>query len=456
MKTLLVSLLLIAPLVATPNIVFIFTDDLGYNDLSCYGQKNFSTPNIDKLAASGIRFTRHYSGATVCAPSRCSLMTGKDGGHAAIRGNGELVLPESETNVAEILKQSGYNTAMIGKSCVTGSGEAFKPEDVLLNGFDYFYGTLDHHDGHFRYPEFVYRNTEKIEFPGNKLHTGTDYDANLYTGEALGYIGKQTAEKPFFLLLSYPIPHASVIAPEEEREAARPQVKTEVTLKGSNNYTNTPEVKANYIGMLKILDDAVGTITAQLEKQGLLRDSLIVFSSDNGPHFEGGYNPEIFDSNGPLRGGKRDLYEGGIRIPFITSWPAEIKPGQTSDHPSAFWDFLPTVCEISGRPVPESIQGISYAPTLLGQGAQREHAHLYWEFHEMDGRRAIQQGDWKLVQYNLTKPDKLTTELYNIGNDLSEENDLSKDNLEKLAELLALIETARTPSDLCPFPALDK
>ena len=456
MKSLLIALLLICPLAAKPNVIFIFTDDLGYNDLSCYWQKNFSTPHIDKLAASGIRFTRHYSGATVCAPSRCALMTGKDGGHAAIRSNGPLALPEAEVNIAEILKKSGYNTAMIGKSCVTGSGNLFTPEMVLANGFDFFYGTLNHVDGHYRYPEFVFKNTEKIEFPGNHLHTGTAYDANLYTTEALHYIAAQSAEKPFFLLLSYPIPHASVIAPEKERAEARSQVKTEVVHKRSNHYTNTPEVKANYIAMLKILDDAVGEIAAELEKNDLLKDTLIVFSSDNGPHFEGGYEPEIFDSNGPLRGGKRDLYEGGIRIPFITSWPAAIKPGQTSDLPSAFWDFLPTICEISESPVPENIQGISYAPTLLGKGEQKKHDYLYWEFHEKDGRRAIQQGDWKLVQYNLAKPDQLTTELFNLSSDIGEEYDLSKQNPEKLTELLALIETARIPSQLSPYPALDK
>lgn len=448
MKALLLSIFLIAPLAAKPNIVFIITDDLGYSDVSCYGQKNFSTPNIDKLAASGIRFTRHYSGATVCAPSRCSLMTGKDGGHAAIRGNGPFELPEGEANLAKTLKSAGYNTAMIGKSCVTGNTQT--PETVLARGFDYFYGTTDHRDGHFRYPKFVYRNTEKIEFPGNKLHTGTDYDANLYTGEALGYIEKQTPEKPFFLLLSYPIPHASVIAPEKERAAARPNVKDEIVHKGSNHYTNTPEVKANHIGMLTLLDDAVGAVVEQLKKQNLIENTLIIFTSDNGSHYEGGYKPELLGSNTPLRGGKRDLYEGGIRIPFITSWPDAIKPGQTSDHPSAFWDFLPTVCKLTESPVPKNIQGISFAPTLLGKGEQKKHGHLYWEFQEKAGRRAIQQGDWKLVQYNLSKPNKLTTELFNLAEDIGENKDISKAHPEKLAELLKLIETARVPSELFP------
>ena len=453
MKCLFLTLLLLTPLAAKPNIIYIISDDLGYADLSCYGQKNFPTPNIDKLAASGMRFTRHYSGATVCAPSRCSLMTGKDSGHAAVRGNGPFSVPAEETTVAEIATKAGYQTAMIGKSCVTGNTQT--PETVLSSGFGYFYGTTDHKDGHFRYPEFVYRNTEKVMFPGNKLHEGTDYDADLYTKEALGYIGRQDTGKPFFMVLSYPIPHASVIAPEKDRVKARPLVKDEVRGKDGGHYTATPEVKANYIGMMTLLDDAVGSIVAQLGKQGLLEDTLIMFTSDNGPHYEGGYQPEMLDSNGPLRGGKRDLYEGGIRVPFIASWPAAIKPGGTADHPSAFWDFLPTICELTGQPVPEGIQGISFAPTLTGKGAQEKHDYLYWEFHESGIRRAIQKGDWKLVQYNLSTPAKSTTELYDIGKDIGEEHDLSKQNPEKVAELLELIASARQPAADFPVPSLD-
>ena len=454
MKTLFLSLLLLSPLAAKPNIIYIIADDLGYADLSCYGQKNFSTPHLDKLAASGIRFTRHYSGATVCAPSRCSLMTGKDGGHAAIRGNGPFALPGEEISVAEIAVKAGYNTAMIGKSCVTGNTQT--PETVLSSGFGYFYGTTDHRDGHFRYPKFVYRNTEKIEFPGNKLHQGTDYDVNLYTKEALDYIAKQDTKKPFLMVLSYPIPHASVLAPEAALEKARPQVKDEVGLKTSGHYTATPEVKANYIGMMSLLDDAVGNIVARLGEQGLLEDTLIIFTSDNGPHFEGGYKPELLDSNGPLRGGKRDLYEGGIRVPCIASWPSAIQPGTTTDHPSAFWDFLPTFCELTGQPIPESIQGISFAASLTGKGEQKTHPYLYWEFHEKGIRRAIQVGDWKLVQYNLSNPAKTTAELYDLGKDTGEANDLSKKYPEKLVELLKLIATVRQPAADFPVPSLDK
>ncbi len=436
-----------------PNIIFIVADDLGYGDLSCYGQEHFTTPNIDRLAESGLRFTRHYSGATVCSPSRCSLMTGRDGGHATVRGNGVHTIRDDEVTVAEIAKQAGYNTAMIGKSCVTGNTQT--PETVLNSGFDYFYGTTDHRDGHYRYPKFVYRNTERVEFPENELHEGTHYDGHLYTEEALAYLAKQSEETPFMLMLSYPMPHASIIAPEADRAAARQYVKKEVVYKNSEHYSNTPEVLANYIAMITIMDTAVGSIVSQLETQNQLEDTLIIFTSDNGAAFEGGKKPEMLNSCGPLRGGKRDLYEGGIRIPFVASWPAVMTPGQTTDHPSAFWDFLPTVCELTGQPAPADIQGVSYAATLTGQGEQVKHDTLYWEFHARGGRRALQQGDWKLVQYNLNSPDTLRTELYNIAEDIGETTDLSKAYPEKLSELLKLIDGARVPSELYPFKGID-
>jgi arylsulfatase A len=445
-----ISLFLLAlcsPLLAQkPNIIYIISDDLGYGDISCYGQKNFSTPNIDQLATNGIRFTRHYSGATVCNPSRCALMTGKDTGHASIRGNGEFSIPDKEITVGEIAKSAGYNTAMIGKSCVTGNTQT--PEIVLSSGFDFFFGTTDHRDGHFRYPEFVYRNTEKVLFPENKLHTGTHYDAELYTKETLTYISKQSSEKPFLLILSYPIPHASNLAREEDLKAVRPLVKDEIDASKQSHYTATKEVKANYIGMMKYLDDSIGEIVATLKKQNLLNDTLIIFTSDNGPSTEGGYKTEYLDSNSNLRGSKRDLYEGGIRVPFIASWPASIKAGQTTDHPSAFWDFLPTVCELTTQSTPKDIQGISFASTLLGKGNQPKHPHLYWEFHEHNI-------NWKLVQTNVALSEKSTTELFDLSKDISETTDLAKQHPEKTAELLKLINKARIPNKDFPVPILD-
>ena len=448
-------LTLTSPLLAQkPNIIYIITDDLGYGDISCYGQKNFSTPNIDQLAANGIRFTRHYSGATVCNPSRCALMTGKDTGHTSIRGNGAFSIPNDEITIAQITKAAGYNNAMIGKSCVTGNTQT--PESVMKHGFDFFYGTTNHVDAHYRYPEFVYKNTDKILFPNNKLHSGTDYDLELYTTETLSYLSKQTAQKPFLLILSYPAPHASVVAREKELLLVRPSVKDEIQAPKEKHYTPTNEVKANFIGMMKYLDDSVGEIVSALKKNNLLDNTLIIFTSDNGPHGEGGFKPDLLDSNGPLRGSKRDLYEGGIRVPFIASWPASIKPGQTTDHPSAFWDFLPTICELTNQSTPTDIQGISYVSTLIGKSNQPKHPHLYWEHHEQNIRRAIQVGDWKLVQSNVALPDKSTTELFDLSKDIGETTDIAKQYPEKTAELLKLIKTARIPNKEFPVPVLDK
>ena len=437
-----------------PNIVFIIADDLGYGDLSCYGQKNFPTRHIDKLAGNGIRFTRHYSGSTVCAPSRCSLMTGRDTGHSTVRGNGRNTINDDEVTVAELVKSVGYNTAMIGKSCVTGNTQT--PEKVLASGFDYFYGTTDHRDGHFRYPKFVYKNTKRIKFPDNKLHEGTHYDGHLYTKEALNYITKQSSETPFFLILSYPIPHASVLAPEADRAEVRHLVKEEVVYKKSRHYSNTTEVLANYISMITIMDKGVGSIVDQLTKQDLLEDTLIIFTSDNGPAFVGGKKPDMLNSSGPLRGGKRDLYEGGVRVPFIASWPGGIAKGQTTDHASAFWDFLPTVCELTGQVNPDDIQGVSYAATLLGHENQAKHKYLYWEYlNSKGGLRALQQGDWKVVQCDVNKS-KRGVELYNIAKDMGERNDLSKSHPEKLSELFKLMENARVVSPLFPNEVLDQ
>lgn len=427
---------------AKPNIVFIIADDLGYGDLSCYGQKNFQTPAIDALAANGVRFTDHYSGATVCAPSRASLMTGKDGGHAAIRGNGAFNLPESETTVATLLKHAGYHTALIGKSCVTGNTQ--EPEVVAKHGFDLFYGTTSHKDAHFRYPRFVYENSKRIEFPENKLHTGTHYDVDFYTKRTLEYLDERSADQPFFLLLSLPVPHASVNLPGEE------------PLPSKQHYTSVRDPKASYVGLMKKVDETVAAVTARLKDKNLLDNTLIIFTSDNGSHSEGGYHPDMLQSSGPLRGHKRDLYEGGIRVPFIAHWPSVIKPGRTSSHPSAFWDFLPTVCEVVSANAPSSIQGISYLPTLRGEGEQAVHDSLYWEFHELNGRRALRSGDWKLVQYDLGAKSPGAIELYGLKKDLSEKHNLAKAHPEIVERLLAMMNAARVPNPLFPLPALDQ
>lgn len=425
-----------------PNIVFILTDDLGYGDLSCYGQTLFQTPAIDSLATEGIRFTDHYSGSTVCAPSRACLMTGKDTGHAAIRGNGPFNLPESETTVATLLKRAGYQTAMVGKSCVSGNTQ---DADVpAKHGFDFFYGTTSHKDAHFRYPEFVYENTRRIDLPDNHLHTGKDYDLDLYTRRSLEWLDGRKTGSPFFLLLSLPAPHASLILPEEKPQPSR------------SHYTVVENPKDSYMGLVKKIDQTVGSILGKLKERGIDQNTLVLFSSDNGSHSEGGYKPQMLGSSGALRGQKRDLYEGGVRVPFLARWPAVVPPGRASSHPSAFWDFLPTVCETIATTPPAGIQGISYLPTLRGTGTQASHESLYWEFHEMKGRRALRSGDWKIVQYDLMDKKSGNFELYHLADDPAEARNVAGRHPEVLHGLREKIEAARIPNRQFPLPALDR
>jgi arylsulfatase A-like enzyme len=446
MRGLLLFFLGIGLAAAKPNIVFVIADDLGYGDLGCYGQKTIQTPVLDKLAAGGIRFSQHYSGCTVCAPSRSALMTGLDTGSTWLRGNGpnELRPDPEDLTVATLLKRAGYRTAMVGKSCVSGNTQ--NPRRVLEKGFDVFYGTTSHVDGHHRYPLFVYDQDKKVELEGNRLHSGKSYDAELYTARAERFI--RETEGPFFLLLSYPIPHAAVLGPEGSVPGGAGMKP------GKAHYTPVKQPAKHYRAMVEALDGYIGRLLAALEEKGVARDTLIVFTSDNGSHFEGGYNPKMLDSSGPLRGGKRDLYEGGIRVPMIAHWPTGItKPG-TSDHVSAFWDFLPTACELSGVEAPAGIHGISYAPTLTGKSEQLAHDFLYWEFHEQGTRRALRQGDWKLVQYDLAKKGK--PELYHLGRDLAEGNDLADQEPERVAAMLKRMNGHRKPSPIFPNPALDR
>ncbi len=437
-----------------PNIVVVITDDLGYGDLSCYGQKHFATPHLDRMAAEGLRFTRHYSGATVCAPARCSLMTGRDAGHASIRGNGPFSLrpdPHDRT-FATILREAGYDTALIGKSCVTGNTQT--PGTLREKGFDYFHGTTDHKDGHFRYPRFVYENNRRIALEGNTLHDGPSYDLDLYRKSALGWIDAR-GEKPFLLILSLPLPHASIKAPESAVAKVRDGISGDVSAKGGH-YGAVKEVKANYAAMVTLIDETVGALLEKLRERGLDDNTLVLFTSDNGSHSEGGYHHSMLASNGPLRGGKRDLYDGGIRVPLIARWPKGCPGGRVTDHASAFWDCLPTFCELAGASAPDETEGLSFAPLLAGDTtAQRKHDTLYWEFHELGGRRALIAGDWKLVQYGLKPGAFGKAELYRIAEDEGEKNNLAAAHPEKVTELLGLIDRARVPNGRFPLPGLD-
>ncbi|MBN2132335.1 MAG: arylsulfatase, partial [Sedimentisphaerales bacterium] len=389
-----------------PNIVFIMADDLGYNDLGCYGQEKIQTPNLDRLAHEGIRFTQAYAGSTVCAPSRCSLMTGMHNGHNRIRDNlphGVFLRPDDLT-VAEKLKQAGYATGGIGKWGLGNPGSWGIPN---YQGFDYWYGHLNQDQAHYYYPDYLWENDEVVllqkvvienevgKLKGNRGGENVYYTHDLFTEKALDFIQKNR-ENPFFLYLSYTIPHFSdydkdtpehYIVPSDEPYSDRPW----------------PQIAKNYAAMITRMDADVGSICDRLRDLGLESNTLVIFTSDNGPYLDSGIPVEFFQSNRPFRGGKRDLYEGGIRVPFIARWPGRIPAGKTSDEILAFWDILPTFTELAGLPVPETIDGISMLPALLGQPQTRNHEYLYWDYGHVREtfKQALRIGHWKAVRVGI-------------------------------------------------------
>ena len=443
-----------------PNIVYILADDLGYGDLSCYGQTKFTTPNIDKLAESGIKFIQHYSGCTVCAPSRSSLLTGQNTGHTFIRGNkewnpeGQYPLEAKAVTMAEILKDAGYVTGGFGK---WGLGFVGTDGDPNNQGFDEFYGYNCQRIGHNYYPYHLWHNNEKIMLKGNEGTATGEYAPELIHKQALKFIA-DNKDKPFFMYYPSIIPHAELFAPEEYIKKYRGKFDPEKNYKGvddgkrykTGGYGSQPESHAAFAAMVDYLDMQVGEIVAKLKELEIYENTLIIFTSDNGPHMEGGADPDFFNSNGLLKGYKRDLYEGGIRVPMIAVWDGKIKMGKETNHISAFWDVLPTVAEITGTSIPENIDGISFLPTLLGE-KQKPHEYLYWEFHERGGRKALRKGDWKLVSYNVKKPEKTTVELYNLIDDIGEENNVAANHPELVKELMDLLNSARTESEVFKF-----
>jgi arylsulfatase A len=447
-----------------PNIVYILADDLGYGDLSCYGQKQFKTPNIDKLANQGMLFTQHYAGCAVCAPSRSSLMTGLTTGHTPIRGNksmkpeGQYPLPERSFTLAEMLKGAGYTTGAFGK---WGLGSPGSEGDPNKQGFDEFFGYNCQSLAHNYYPNHLWNNQTKIILEGNSGNQSKDYAPALIHQRALQFIEKNM-DKPFFLFYPTTIPHAELVAPEENMKEFRGKYLPEKSFKGaepgSKNFRKGPygtqmEVHAAFAAMVTILDKQVGEIVSRLKELGLDKNTIILFSSDNGPHEEGGADPEYFDSNGSLKGYKRDLYEGGIREPMIVSWQGKIAAGSKSDLISAFWDVMPTIADIVGTKIPEKIDGISFLPTLLGKSGQKAHESMYWEFHENNGRQAVRKGDWKLIRYDVSIPEKITTELYNLKTDLGEETNVAVQNPKIVKEMLEIMKNSRTPSAVFNFGA---
>ncbi|MFW5823032.1 MAG: arylsulfatase [Tangfeifania sp.] len=447
---------------AKPNIIYILADDLGYGDLSCQGQMHFQTPNIDRLAKEGITFTQHYAGSTVCSPSRSVLLTGQHTGHTPIRGNkrdgnkGNWPLDAEALTVAEILQENGYVTGAFGK---WGLGYPGSEGDPNNQGFDEFYGYNDQTLAHNYYPWFLNHNQDTVWLDDNAGNGEGTYAPIPIHEQALKFL-ENNKDRPFFMYYPSVIPHAELFAPEQYMEKYRGKFLPEKEYKGADEgapryktggYGSQPESHAAFAAMINLLDDQVGEILSKLKELGLDENTIVLFSSDNGPHLEGGADPDYFDSNGPFKGYKRDLYEGGIRVPMLVRWPGKIEPGSMSDHVSAFWDVLPTFTDLIDAPTPENIDGISFLPSLLDEGNQKKHNYLYWEFHEKNGRLAIRQGDWKLVRYDVFTPEKTTTELYNLTDDPGEENNIAEENPEMTSKLLQLLESARTPSEDFPF-----
>ncbi len=414
-----------------PNIIFILADDLGYGDVGCYGQKIIKTPNINQLAAEGTRFTDCYAGSTVCAPSRCCLMTGFHTGHAFIRGNQRIPLPAEQVTVAEVLKQAGYTTGIVGK---WGLGEPGTTGIPNRQGFDYWFGYLNQGRAHNYYPEYLWRNEEKYLLKGNQGNRKEQYSHDLFTKEALSFIARNK-DKPFFLYLAYTIPHANN---ELGRETGNGM---EVPSDEPYSTQPWPQQQKNHAAMITRMDRDIGKLMALLKKLGIDNDTVVFFSSDNGPHREGGAKPEFFDSNGPLRGIKRDLYEGGIRVPGIVRWPGKVKARAVRNQVWSFWDFPPTAAEIAGATMPENIDGISMLPALLGR-KQTDHEFLYWEFHERGLTQAVRMGDWKAVR-SRKKPQ---LELYNLKHDMAEQHDSANKHPDIVAKIETYLKTARIKS----------
>jgi len=431
-----------------PNILLILADDLGYGDLGCYGQTRIKTPNIDKLAAEGIRFTDFYAGSTVCAPSRCALMTGLHTGHCWIRGNGKQPLRPEDKTLASVLKASSYYTGLIGKWGLGIEHTSGAPQN---KGFDEFVGYLDQTHAHNYYTDHLWHYDPNAQFDDwQYFYENQDgkqglYMPDLLTKGSMNFMRTYKPDqfnryRPFFLFLSTIVPHAN--NEEGRRSGNGMQVPSDAPY--SNESWPAPE--KNKAAMITRLDSDIGKLLDKLKELKIDTNTIVIFSSDNGPHKEGGVDPDFFKSAGPLRGFKRDLYEGGIRVPLIVRWPGHIKP-QVSSFIAASWDLLPTIAEITGAKYPANIDGISLAPTLLNQPQTNRHEFLYWEFHERGFQQAARMGDWKAVRPKKGAP----LELYNLKTDSAEKKNVAEQNREVVARIENYLKTARTDSTEWPI-----
>jgi arylsulfatase A len=436
-----------------PNILLIQADDLGYGDLSAYGQTHFATPSLDRMAREGTRFTNYYAGSTVCAPSRASLMTGQHTGHGWIRGNGDFPLRDEDVTIAMALRDAGYRTAVIGKYGLGGPGTTGEP---ARKGFEYSFGFLDHRHAHRQFTDHLYRNGQRIPTDLNR-----DYANDLFTREASSFIARDES-KPFFVYLNYTVPHAELRVPDDsleplkgkfpetpfvnEKADARP---TGASIDASSlGYRSQPTPRAAFVAMITRMDRDIGRLLDLLAERKIDRRTLVMFISDNGPHREGGADPAFFKSSGGLRGIKRDLYEGGIRVPMIARWVGTVPSGRVSDHVWAHWDMFSTLAELGGAQAPGGLDGLSMTRALKGQ-PQPTHDFMYWEFHERGSQQAVRMGSWKAVRLQKDGP----LELYDLSKDPAEERNVAADQPGIVAKIEKYLAGARTESARWPLTA---
>ncbi|WP_118196926.1 arylsulfatase [Albibacterium indicum] len=447
---------------STPNVVLILVDDLGYADIGINGQKYIETPYLDQLAREGLVLTQFYSGSPVCAPSRSALMTGMHTGHTHIRGNKEIQpegqepILDSLVTIAEVLKSAGYTTGAFGK---WGLGFINTEGDPLNQGFDRFYGYNCQRQSHRYFPPHLWDNDTMIKIPNNNPQNVEGYAPDIIQREALSFI-ETNANKPFFLFLPYTLPHAELVVPDDSLFKKYKGKFEEVPFQGndykqretSTGYASQEYPKAAYAAMVNRIDVYVGQVMEKLKELGLEENTLVIFTSDNGPAKEGGADPDFFNSNGIFRGYKRDVYEGGIRVPFIAKWPGRIVSESKSDHIGAFWDLLPTLADIVSQDVPANIDGLSLLPAMTGEGEQEDHEYLYWEFHEQGGKQAVRKGKWKAVRLQVkTQADNAPIELYDLDEDPSEQYNIASKHPELVDEMLSIMKNARTESEIFPF-----
>lgn len=440
-----------------PNIIYILADDMGKYELGCYGQDKIKTPNIDKIATEGILFTQHYSGAPVCAPARCTLMTGKHLGHAYIRDNkeykpeGQEPLPSDTVTLAKVLKENGYVTGAFGK---WGLGPVGSSGDPNNQGFMEFYGYNCQRLAHSYYPEYLWKNREKVILDRNKSREHGEQYAHDLTAEAALQFVRDNKERPFFMFVPFIIPHVPLQVPEDSLKEYTSLGWDDPPYTGNRGYFPHKHPRAAYAAMITRMDRQIGDLLKLLKELNLDDDTVVFFSSDNGAtHDAGGVDTKFFKSEGILRGRKGSLYEGGITAPLVVRWPGKIKAGSTTDELSAFYDMLPTLADISESSLPAGVtDGVSLLPTLLGNPEkQKHHDFLLWEFYGYGGQEAVRMGDWKAVRFNLHKNRNAPMELYNLRTDPSEKHNVAAKHPEIVEKVLEILKREHSSSELWHF-----